>query len=91
MSHLYRCHQCFGVVRFEDLAHVDLYADLCWQQCDTCAAAFGDACGTDRRVNPNPHGYFACPYRLPRSPGPPPRLTVVELGGGRELLGDESS
>ena len=60
----YRCHQCFGIVQVEDIAHLDLYADLCWIQCETCAAAFGPSCGTDRNVNPNRHGYLTCPYRV---------------------------
>lgn len=60
----YRCHQCYGVVDILDVAHVDLYVDLCWIQCDCCAEAFGPACGVDRRVNPHPHGYFTCPLRL---------------------------
>jgi hypothetical protein len=63
MSGLYRCHQCFGVVPFEGIAHVDMYVDLCWLQCMTCEAAFGPQCGSDRRVNPHPHGYFACQLR----------------------------
>jgi len=58
----YRCHQCLCVVAFEDIAHRDIYSDLCWIQCDVCAAAFGLTCGADRQANPHPHGYFACPY-----------------------------
>jgi hypothetical protein len=76
----YRCHQCFAVVDFEDLAHVDMYCDLCWLQCDTCEAAFGPACGIDRRVNPHRHGYFECPLRVEQLP-PPPRLKVVQVDG----------
>jgi hypothetical protein len=59
----YRCHQCFGVIEFEAIAHMDIYADLCWIQCDVCQQAFGRTCGLDRRANPNPHGYLACPLR----------------------------
>jgi hypothetical protein len=59
----YRCHQCYGLVEHEDLAHVDLYFDLCWLQCTTCEAAFGPGCGMDRKHNPQPHGYLECPLR----------------------------
>lgn len=63
---LYLCHQCFGKTKIEDVAHVDMYVDLCWIQCEVCAAAFGPACGADPKTNPRPHGYFSCPYRLDR-------------------------
>ena len=66
---LYRCHQCFGEIAFEEIAHCDLYADLCWIQCTTCAAAFGPTCGLDRKANPHRHGYFACPLRRARFHG----------------------
>jgi len=59
----YRCHQCFGVIDVEQMAHLDLYFDLCWIQCDVCQEAFGPGCGTDRRINPHPHGYLECPLR----------------------------
>lgn len=59
----FRCHQCFGVIDFEAIAHLDVYSDLCWIQCDVCQAAFGPSCGMDRVANPNPHGYFGCPLR----------------------------
>lgn len=61
----YRCHQCYALVEIDELAHVDLYFDLCWLQCNVCAAAFGDACGMDRKTNPHPHGYLQCPLREP--------------------------
>ena len=57
------CHQCLGLVSLDQVAHVDIYSDLCWVQCATCAAAFGPSCGMDRKANPHPHGYLACPYR----------------------------
>ena len=66
----YRCHQCFAIVDVEELAHVDIFYDLCWMQCEACAAAFGPSCGVDRRVNPHPHGYLNCPLR-PGAPRPP--------------------
>lgn len=66
----YRCHQCYALVEVDELAHVDLYFDLCWLQCRTCEAAFGPACGMDRKTNPHPHGYLHCPLREPLSPEP---------------------
>lgn len=59
----YTCHQCYRLVAVEDLAHTDLYYDLCWLQCRQCAERFGNCCGKDRRVNPYPHGYTTCPFR----------------------------
>jgi len=76
----YRCHQCFGVIEFEEIAHVDMYVDLCWIQCETCAAAFGPTCGQDRIVNAHPHGYFGCPLRMPEG-------KVLDFNGRRLHLG----
>ena len=77
----YRCHQCYALVDYEQVAHVDLFADLCWIQCETCACAFGQTCGLDRAANPHPHGYFACPLRPQRLP----RVHVHEGGLERDL------
>jgi len=74
VSDTYRCHQCFGPVHFENIAHLDLYSDLCWIQCDVCELAFGPRCGLDRVANPHPHGYFACPLRTRPAFSTPPRL-----------------
>jgi len=62
----YLCHQCFAKIGFDDVAHLDLYYDLCWVQCMLCEAAFGPACGRDRKHNPHPHGYLSCPSRRAR-------------------------
>ena len=64
-EHRYRCHQCYAVIDFEEIAHIDMYFDLCWLQCEVCEAAFGPTCGVDRKANPHPHGYFTCPLRPP--------------------------
>lgn len=61
----YRCHQCMAVIQYVQIAHIDIYSDVCWIQCDVCELAFGPACGLDRKKNPNPHGYFMCPLRVP--------------------------
>ena len=60
----YRCHDCYALIDYEEVSHIDMYSDLCWIQCKTCAEAFGDHCGVDRKYNPHPHGYFACPLRV---------------------------
>jgi len=62
----YHCHQCFAKISLDDIAHLDLYSDLCWIQCTVCEAAFGPACGMDRTHNPHPHGYLNCPSRIGR-------------------------
>lgn len=59
------CHQCAAEITIPDIAHVDMYVDVCWIQCKGCAEAFGNRCGIDRRFNPHPHGYLVCPYRMP--------------------------
>ena len=58
------CHQCFAIISFDEIGHLDLYSDLCWIQCNACEAAFGETCGVERKANPHPHSWFACPYRL---------------------------
>jgi hypothetical protein len=74
VSDKYTCHQCFGRIDFDNIAHLDLYADLCWIQCDVCELAFGPSCGMDRTHNPHPHGYFECPLRVwPAFSSPPPK------------------
>lgn len=73
------CHQCAAQITAHEVAHVDMYVDVCWLQCKTCAEAFGNRCGIDRRFNPNPHGYLECPYRLPIRP--PRELSVVHTNG----------
>jgi hypothetical protein len=83
MSQKYRCHQCFGLIEFEQIAHLDLYANLCWLQCDVCECAFGPACGMDRKVNPQPHGYFECPLRPWPALSTPPRARLEVHRGGR--------
>lgn len=79
MTDKYTCHQCFGRIEFDNIAHLDLYADLCWIQCDVCEVAFGPTCGTDRAANPHPHGYFACPLRVRPVLSTPPSGTRVAI------------
>lgn len=79
MSDQYTCHQCFGRVDFDNLAHVDLFADLCWIQCDVCEVAFGPTCGLDRTANPHPHGYFACPLRVMPTSASAPQWRRIEI------------
>lgn len=69
------CHMCRGQVDIGEVAHVDLYSDLCWVQCNTCAAAHGDVCGVDRHWNPTPHGYVHCPFRMVTAP--PGHVAIV--------------
>jgi hypothetical protein len=73
----YVCHQCLRIIQFEEIAHVDMYADVCWLQCDACEQAYGKVCGVDRRYNPRPHGYFSCPFRQALVQSPAPRLHVM--------------
>jgi hypothetical protein len=72
----YVCHQCLRIIRFEEIAHVDLYSDVCWVQCDQCRDATGLRCGVDQGVNPRRHGYFACPYRFDTHA--PPAITSFQ-------------
>lgn len=58
----YVCHQCLRIVEFDEVAHRDIYSDLCWIQCDQCARTYGQVCGIDRVRNPRPHGYAECPF-----------------------------
>lgn len=46
----------------DQIAHHDIFSDLCWIQCTDCERIYGNICGTDKELNPNPHGYFDCPY-----------------------------
>lgn len=46
----------------DQIAHHDIYSDLCWIQCTDCERKFGNICGTSTIYNPVKHGYFQCPY-----------------------------
>ena len=92
LNHDYACHQCMRLITFEEIAHCDLYSDVCWIQCDQCASATGKRCGVDRSVNPHPHGYFACPYRLRVARDPHyPHAGVARLLPARKPDGAEGA
>src|SRR6266478_5061390 len=68
------CHQCRKEIEYTEIAHRDIYSDLCWIQCKECSREHGNICGIDERAATNRHGYFECPFirsgvRVHQEPG----------------------
>jgi hypothetical protein len=68
------CHQCEQPITYDQVAHRDIYSDVCWIQCKDCEKNHGIICGVSVNWNRQRHGYFDCPFiragvRVHKEPG----------------------